>query len=210
MKVLFVFAAIFGLSLAAPSPFGLDDDLGDILSPIDIDAVDSIIRTNAESNGDLIDIVLWAQGDDLETIKAYLQEQPRWIELKEWLADKNVPIEDYLALLSVWGDSIETGEGSGDTDIHTFFAELVAVLNLDEVLAIALEKLVTSQEVRDLVDLIKDEKTHDLFDGLLGVAELQKFLADLRDNKGVDIEGILLAAYTILGWGEPPAIPRKF
>jgi hypothetical protein len=208
MKFVVILATCLGLSFAAPQPFSLVDDIDDFLNLIDLNEIDALLKDNLQDNGDIIEIVTYMKGDEWAGLVAYVRDHPGWIKLKDWLVSKDIAVDDIISEVHDYIQNAELGTASGDRDVNTFLTDLEALIPVDDLLALAVTKLITSPDFQDLFNRVKSEDTHGLVDDVLSLDEVKADIARLTEM-GVDVQGILETVYGLLGWGAPPKAVKK-
>ncbi|KAH0819479.1 hypothetical protein GEV33_003312 [Tenebrio molitor] len=208
MKFVVILATCLGLSFAAPQPFSLIDDIDDFLNLIDLNQIDALIKDNLQDNGDIIEIATYMKGDEWAGLVAYVRDHPGWIKLKDWLVSKDIAVDDIISEVHDYIQNAELGTASGDRDVNTFLTDLEALIPVDDLLALAVTKLITSPDFQDLFNRVKSEDTHGLVDDVLSLDEVKADIARLTEM-GVDVQGILETVYGLLGWGAPPKAVKK-
>jgi hypothetical protein len=208
MKFIVILATCLGLSFAAPQPFSLVDDIDDFLNLIDLDKIDALLKDNLQDNGDIIEIATYMKGDEWAGLVAYVKEHPGWIKLKDWLVSKDIAVDDIISEVHDYIQNAELGTASGDRDVNTFLTDLEALIPVDDLLSLAVTKLITSPDFQDLFNRVKSEDTHGLVDDVLSLDEVKADIARLTEM-GVDVQGILETVYGLLEWGAPPKGVKK-
>ncbi|KAJ3628943.1 hypothetical protein MTP99_013375 [Tenebrio molitor] len=208
MKFIVILATCLGLSFAAPQPFSLVDDIDDFLNLIDLNEIDTLLKDNLQDNGDIIEIATYMKGDEWAGLVAYVRDHPGWIKLKDWLISKDIAVDDIVSEVHDYIQNAELGTASGDRDVNTFLTDLEALIPVDDLLTLAVTKLVTSPDFQDLFNRVKSEDTHGLVDDVLSLDEVKADIARLTEM-GVDVQGILETVYGLLEWGAPPKGVKK-
>jgi hypothetical protein len=208
MKFIVILATCLGISFAARQPFSLVDDIDDFLTLIDLNEIDALLKDNLQDNGDIIEIVTYMKGDEWAGLVAYVRDHPGWIKLKDWLVSKDIAVDDIISEVHDYIQNAELGTASGDRDVNTFLTDLEALIPVDDLLSLAVTKLVTSPDFQDLFNRVKSEDTHGLVDDVLSLDEVKADIARLTEM-GVDVQGILETVYGLLEWGAPPKAVKK-
>jgi hypothetical protein len=208
MKFIVILATCLGLSFAAPQPFSLVDDIDDFLNLIDLNEIDTLLKDNLQDNGDIIEIATYMKGDEWAGLVAYVRDHPGWIKLKDWLISKDIAVDDIISEVHDYIQNAELGTASGDRDVNTFLTDLEALIPVDDLLTLAVTKLVTSPDFQDLFNRVKSEDTHGLVDDVLSLDQVKADIARLTEM-GVDVQGILETVYGLLEWGAPPKGIKK-
>jgi hypothetical protein len=208
MKFIVILAACLGLSFAAPQPFSLVDDIDDFLNLIDLDQIEALLMDNLQDNGDIIEIATYMKGDEWAGLVAYVRDHPGWIKLKDWLISKGISVDAIVSEIHDYIQNAELGTASGDRDVNTFLTDLEALIPVDDLLSLAVTKLITSPDFQDLFNRVKSEDTHGLVDDVLSLDEVKADIARLTEM-GVDVQGILETVYGLLEWGAPPKSVKK-
>jgi Fe2+ transport system protein FeoA len=208
MKFIVILATCLGLSFAAPQPFSLVDDLDDFLNLIDLDQIEALLEDNLQDNGDIIEIATYMKGDEWAGLVAYVRDHPGWMKLKEWLISKGISVDAIVSEIHDYIQNAELGTASGDRDVNTFLTDLEALIPVDDLLSLAVTKLITSPDFQDLFNRVKSEDTHGLVDDVLSLDEVKADIARLTEM-GVDVQGILETVYGLLEWGAPPKAVKK-
>jgi hypothetical protein len=208
MKFIVILATCLGLSFAAPQPFSLTDDIDDFLNLIDLDQIEALLTDNLQDNGDIIEIATYMKGDEWAGLVAYVRDHPGWIKLKEWLISKGISVDAIVSEIHDYIQNAELGTASGDRDVNTFLTDLEALIPVDDLLSLAVTKLITSPDFQDLFNRVKSEDTHGLVDDVLSLDEVKADIARLTEM-GVDVQGILETVYGLLEWGAPPKAVKK-
>ncbi|KAH0820548.1 hypothetical protein GEV33_002243 [Tenebrio molitor] len=171
MKFIVILATCLGLSFAAPQPFSLVDDLDDFLNLIDLDQIEALLEDNLQDNGDIIEIATYMKGDEWAGLVAYVRDHPGWMKLKEWLISKGISVDAIVSEIHDYIQNAELGSASGDRDVNTFLTDLEALIPVDDLLSLAVTKLITSPDFQDLFNRVKSEDTHKLVDDVLSLDE---------------------------------------
>jgi hypothetical protein len=200
MKFIVILATCLGLSFAGPQPFSLVDDIDDFLNRIDLDQIDALFKDNLQDNGDIIEIATYMKGDEWAGLVAYVRDHPGWIKLKDWLISKDIAVDDIISEVHDYIQNAELGTASGDRDVNTFLTDLEALIPVDDLLSLAVTKLISSPDFQDLFNRVKSEDTHKLVDDVLSLDEVKADIARLTEM-GVDVQGILETVYGLLEWG---------
>jgi hypothetical protein len=208
MKFIVILATCLGLSFAGPQPFSLVDDIDDFLNLIDLDQIETLLKDNLQDNGDIIEIATYMKGDEWAGLVAYVRDHPGWIKLKDWLISKDIAVDDIVSEVHDYIQNAELGTASGDRDVNTFLTDLEALIPVDDLLTLAVTKLVTSPDFQDLFNRVKSEDTHGLVDDVLSLDQVKADIARLTEM-GVDVQGILETIYGLLEWGAPPKAVKK-
>jgi hypothetical protein len=208
MKFIVILATCLGLSFAGPQPFSLVDDIDDFLNLIDLDQIDALLKDNLQDNGDIIEIATYMKGDEWAGLVAYVRDHPGWIKLKDWLISKDIAVDDIISEVHDYIQNAELGTASGDRDVNTFLTDLEALIPVDDLLSLAVTKLISSPDFQDLFNRVKSEDTHKLVDDVLSLDEVKADIARLTEM-GVDVQGILETVYGLLEWGAPPKDVKK-
>ncbi|XP_046608175.1 uncharacterized protein LOC124299206 [Neodiprion virginianus] len=214
MKLSILFLAFVGVATAASLPApkvlnrstrDLSDDFQDFLALIPVDDVVAIVIEYLAEDEEVQNAVEYIQSDDFANLILAVDAIPEYIAFLDYLNSAGLDVYTYVNLLHSWLglDELEVPStrlvSSRITGgIAGLFADIIAVLPVDEIKALYYEKLESSTDFASLVTLLGSEEAQTVYAALKANEEYQHIRETLEEY-GLDIDAIVEFLKTIVG-----------
>lgn len=198
MKLSIIFCAIIGLSAAS-----LHDDLNDITSLIPVSKIKEI-AVKYQNDPDIASIIEYLKSPDFAAVAKTITGSPECRDLIKYLHSKYINILDpinYIAdLLGLPHlDLTDLDNSRMKRSLRNFLDEIKAVLPIDDIAAVVLDKLTNSEDFQELYAKIAAVDYQKLKDDALSRPEIVDLIQRLK-NIGVDVDNLWELVKSVFGW----------
>ncbi|XP_033606697.1 uncharacterized protein LOC111862841 isoform X2 [Cryptotermes secundus] len=181
---------------------GLNGLIDDLIAILPIDDLKALFEKKQQTSPDFKALIDAIQSPEFKSILDKLESLPEFQKLLQNLRDKGVDVDHIIELLKALFGLSRRGTRNLNDDLNDF----LALVPLDEVIAIVLDYLANDQEVQELILYLQSEEFHKI---VITVEELDEFklLIKIPEELGIDVNSIINLIHEIIGL--PPYAARK-
>ena len=199
MKFVIVLFAVFGFALAAPSTFGLKEDLQEIVALFPREEMRAIAKRYLQTDAEFQRVVAYLQGPEWAKLVKAVASNPSYQKFKKYLTEAGIDVDAIIKYIHDLIAGAKPTHSRATRGVREFLDEIKAIIPKDKIMAKVAEKMLTSADFRELYEKISSDEARDLFDTVRALPEVQRVAKVLREM-GVDLDKVLDAIYKFLGW----------
>ncbi|XP_071050743.1 uncharacterized protein [Onthophagus taurus] len=203
MKLALVLFAVVALGSAYPTHRDLQGDLEDIVSTIPLSEIRAIARKYAENDAEFQEVVKYLQGPEWAELVQTVADNETWQRFKAYMSEAGVDIDGVIQFLHdlIAGAPIPVAKKSEVRSVRDFVDEVLAILDLQAVLAALNDKLNNSADFQEFFGKISSEDAHQMVEEIRAIPEVQRIAQRLREM-GIDVDKVIDLVYGLLGWSK--------
>ncbi|KAJ3660835.1 hypothetical protein Zmor_005266 [Zophobas morio] len=179
-------------------------DFLEIVALLPIDDILAILDEHVASDPAVAAVITYLQSDAWNGLVDEVLAKPTAVEFIDYLNNAGIPVDMLISAIKGIIDGAVPGVDPDETaSLRPFLDEVIAIIPLDDLLALVNDKLQNSPDFQDLYTTIASEDGKALVDEVLQMPEAVH-IQELLTAQEVDVAGVLAAVYEFFGWGAPP------
>ncbi|XP_069704566.1 uncharacterized protein [Periplaneta americana] len=194
MKLPIVILTVLGVTFGKSLPTrNLQDDLNDFLALVPVDEITAIVMDYLANDAEVQEAVVYLQGEEFHKIVLTVEGLQEFRNFVQFLEDHGLDAVGYINQLhSVlgWDPYVPPSQrkhARRGVGVDGLIDDIIAILPIDDLKALFLEKLETSPDFKAFYDAVRSPEFQSIVQTLNAMPEYQDLLQKLRD-KGVDID----------------------
>lgn len=201
------------LTRRATKKTSLKEDFEDFKKLIPWDKLKNISDEYLAKDKEFGEVVTYFQGPEFARIINAIKNRPEYIELKKYLEDAGIDIDEILKFLSnlimsakpgchTITDKMDKTEERKTRSFRTYLDEIEGALPVGKLLAVFNDKMEHSEEFQKFIKKISEPKVKKMVEDIRALRETRELLEKLQ-SLGVRVRETFIIIYAFLGWGSP-------
>ncbi|PSN48368.1 hypothetical protein C0J52_16187 [Blattella germanica] len=198
--------ALFGLTKKSPvSTRNLQDDLNDFLALVPVDQVVAIALDYLANDAQVQELVAYVQTEEFHSIILTVEALPEFSNFVSFLNDLGLDVTGYInSIHNVIGLPPYPATPVSTRNLQDDLNDFLALVPVDQVVAIALDYLANDAQVQELVAYVQTEEFHSIILTVEALPEFSNFVSFLNDL-GLDVTGYINSIHNVIGLPPYPA-----
>nr|CAD7418004.1 unnamed protein product [Timema cristinae] len=181
----------------------LSDDFQDFIDMIPIDQIEAIALDYISNDAEVQALLEYLQSDDFRAIVEEVNASEEAIEFYDYLYKSGIDIYNFLNTINDFFGlphvEPKTRSLPSKRTVREFLDAVLAVLPIDDLIALFKEKQQSSPDFAAFVVRISSPEFHAFVDRMYNSTEVQAMI-DKLESYGVDVDKVIKIAQSLLGW----------
>ncbi|KAJ9591398.1 hypothetical protein L9F63_002004 [Diploptera punctata] len=195
-----VFNGIIGLdgSRSARRGTGVNGLIDDIIAILPVDDLKALFDEKLETSEDFKAFYDLIRGDEFQGLLQKLRDMPAYQDVLDKLRGYGVDVDHYISLArALFGVPDDVGTAP-TRNLQDDLNDFLALLDLDQILSIALDYLANDAEVQEALAYLQSDEFHEIITTLESQAEFTNFINFVKEH-GLDVTDFINTIHSLIG-----------